>query len=105
VPLVLDASVTLSWCFEDETSEYAEALLTTLPDEQAIAPDIWPLEVANALLVAECHVMTRPIWTWPFESVVHWLSLMPASWAHAGTRRWRSGNLDLLHVNSIGVIP
>jgi predicted nucleic acid-binding protein len=50
---VLDGSVALAWGFEDEDSPYAETILDHLPDTQAAAPTIWPLEVANALLVGE----------------------------------------------------
>ncbi len=50
---VLDASVTLAWCFTDETSTYADGVLARLEQEEAIAPAIWPLEVANGLLNAE----------------------------------------------------
>jgi predicted nucleic acid-binding protein len=50
---VLDGSVTLSWAFEDEGSPYSDALLGRLPTLRAVVPQIWPLEVANALLVGE----------------------------------------------------
>ena len=50
---VLDGSVTMVWGFEDETDEYAEAILERMPDLQAHVPSLWPLEVANALLVGE----------------------------------------------------
>ena len=50
---VVDASVTLAWCFEDETSAAAEAALAAFADEEAIAPAIWPFEVANAIRTAE----------------------------------------------------
>jgi predicted nucleic acid-binding protein len=49
---VLDASVALSWFFEDEFSPYAEAVSSILPRSQAVAPVIWPLEMTNALLTA-----------------------------------------------------
>ena len=51
--LVLDASVTLSWCFEDEVHAYSDAVLEYLESGEALVPIIWPLEVGNALLVAE----------------------------------------------------
>ncbi len=51
--LVLDASVTLSWAFEDEVSEYTEAALEATSRHGALVPALWPLEVANGLLVAE----------------------------------------------------
>ena len=50
---VLDASVTLAWCFVDESSEMADRVLAQLEGEEAIAPAIWPLEVANGLRTAE----------------------------------------------------
>lgn len=50
---VLDASITFAWCFEDEATPETDAILETLADGDAIVPRIWPLEVANVLLVAE----------------------------------------------------
>jgi predicted nucleic acid-binding protein len=50
---VLDGSVTLSWCFEDESGAETEAVLEALSSGEAIVPPIWALEIANALLVAE----------------------------------------------------
>ena len=51
--LVLDASVTLAWAFEDEENGYPDFVLESLAEIQACVPIIWPLEVGNALLVAE----------------------------------------------------
>lgn len=50
---VIDASVVMSWCFEDEVSRYGERVLDRLVDSIAVVPQMWPLEVTNALLVAE----------------------------------------------------
>ena len=50
---VVDASITLDWCFGDEASEPADRALDRLEHEEAIAPSIWPLEVANGLRTAE----------------------------------------------------
>ena len=50
---VLDTSITMAWCFEDEATEATDALLDRLRDEEAAVPAIWPLEVANVLLAAE----------------------------------------------------
>jgi predicted nucleic acid-binding protein len=50
---VIDNSVVMSWCFKDEISQYADAVLDRLQDSTAFVPSIWPLEVANVLLVAE----------------------------------------------------
>jgi predicted nucleic acid-binding protein len=50
---VIDNSVVMSWCFKDETSQYADAILDRLQESTAFVPSIWPLEVVNVLLVAE----------------------------------------------------
>lgn len=50
---VLDVSVTMAWCFEDEASEETWRLLDRLADDTALVPGIWAAEVANVLLVAE----------------------------------------------------
>ena len=50
---VIDNSVVLSWCFKNETNQYADAVLDRLLESTAFVPSIWPLEVVNVLLVAE----------------------------------------------------
>jgi predicted nucleic acid-binding protein len=50
---VVDNSIVMSWCFEDEENSYAEAVLESLEAGEAIVPAIWPLEAGNVLLVAE----------------------------------------------------
>ena len=49
---VLDCSVTMAWCFEDERTAATDALLARVVDAGAIAPFLWPLEVTNVLLNA-----------------------------------------------------
>jgi predicted nucleic acid-binding protein len=50
---VLDASIVLAWFLPDESSPAADTLLERMQQEDVFAPAIWPLEIANALLVAE----------------------------------------------------
>lgn len=50
---VIDNSVVMAWCFEDEASKYADSILDSLKSSEAIVPSVWPLEVGNVLLVAE----------------------------------------------------
>jgi predicted nucleic acid-binding protein len=50
---VVDNSVVMSWCFKDEANKYTDAVLDSLAESYAVVPSIWPLEVANALLVSE----------------------------------------------------
>jgi predicted nucleic acid-binding protein len=51
--LVLDTSMTMTWGFEDEVSGLAEAVLDRVLVDGAHVPSVWPLEVANALLIGE----------------------------------------------------
>lgn len=51
--IVIDASVALAWCFPDEASGYADAVLAALEDRTILVPSIWPVEITNALLVGE----------------------------------------------------
>lgn len=52
--LVLDCSVTMAWLFEDEQTPTTEKLLEEIANgRKAVVPALWPLEVANVLLVAE----------------------------------------------------
>ena len=50
---VVDNSVALSWCFEDEQSPPVMDLLDRVADCGAIAPQLWPIEAFNGLLTAE----------------------------------------------------
>jgi predicted nucleic acid-binding protein len=49
---VVDASITLAWCFEDELKPGTDDVLHRLLLEGGIAPAHWPLEIANALRFA-----------------------------------------------------
>jgi len=49
--LVLDSSIALSWCLPDEDG--TDQIQQAVAKSGAIAPAHWPLEVANALLMAE----------------------------------------------------
>lgn len=50
---VLDASITLAWCFADEATATSKALLDKLGTVAAHVPNIWPLEISNVLLAAK----------------------------------------------------
>ncbi len=49
---VLDASVTMAWCFEAQADDYCRGVLDMLASHRAMAPDIWILETLNSLIVA-----------------------------------------------------
>jgi predicted nucleic acid-binding protein len=50
--MVIDSSVALSWCFEDERTEEATSVLYQVADHGAVVPALWHLEVANGLQAA-----------------------------------------------------
>ena len=51
--VVVDASVALAWCFPDEASEYADAVLVALKGQAVVVPAVWGFEIANAMLAGE----------------------------------------------------
>ena len=52
--IVVDASITLSWCFPDEQTPLSLAVLDRLKAGRlAIVPAFWCVEVLNSLLVGE----------------------------------------------------
>ncbi|MBY0252257.1 putative nucleic acid-binding protein [Methylobacterium brachiatum] len=50
---VLDCSAALSWVLPGESDAATDALLDTVAAAGAVAPALWPFEVANVLLMAE----------------------------------------------------
>lgn len=50
---IVDSSIALTWCFEDEATKAADALLVRITNDGAHAPSLWPLEVLNVLVVAQ----------------------------------------------------
>jgi predicted nucleic acid-binding protein len=53
MPFVLDASIAMAWCFEDETTQETDAVLDRIVEDPAVVPAVWELEIANVLLVGE----------------------------------------------------
>jgi predicted nucleic acid-binding protein len=53
MPFVLDASMTMSWCFADESTPYGRRVLAALLDSHAEVPALWPFEIANVLAINE----------------------------------------------------
>jgi predicted nucleic acid-binding protein len=52
--IVIDASVTLSWCFPDEQTPLSLNVLERLKTgEQDLVPAFWSVEVLNILLLGE----------------------------------------------------
>ena len=50
--VVIDASLTLAWYFDDESTPATDAVLHAVSETGAVAPMLWRLEVANAFQAA-----------------------------------------------------
>jgi len=50
---ILDASVTMTWLFKEETTPQSAALLARLEVEAVLVPALWYLELANVMALAE----------------------------------------------------
>ena len=46
--LVIDASLTLAWYFDDEAAPATDAVLSRVAEAGAVVPSLWRLEIANA---------------------------------------------------------
>ena len=51
--LVIDASIALCWCFEDEATPATDALAERVARDGAVVPILWRFELGNVLLQAE----------------------------------------------------
>ncbi len=67
---VLDCSVAVAWCFEDQADPYAWRVLALLPRAVAVVPAFWRLEIANALIVGERRKLIRESDTVSFLSML-----------------------------------
>jgi predicted nucleic acid-binding protein len=95
---VLDSSVTLTWCFEDEASDYGDAVLQSLRSREAIVPVIWPLEVANALLMGERRARSTQ------ADTLRWIQLLaalPITVDEESSERAFQATLDLGRVHNL----
>lgn len=57
---VLDCSIVFAWFFADEADAYADDVAAGLPAAEAVVPSLWPLEVANTLVVGERRGRSTP---------------------------------------------
>ncbi len=67
---VIDASVALAWCFDDEATEATRALLDRFENEHAEVPSLWHLELANALVLGERNRRITPARTSEFIALI-----------------------------------
>ena len=95
---VVDNSVVMSWCFNDEASKYGDSVLDRLAQSTAMVPPIWPLEVVNVLLVAERRNRLKQVDSVRFITL---LSQLPIVVEHEGPERKMKDLLSLGRANNL----
>jgi predicted nucleic acid-binding protein len=73
--LVLDASVALAWCFDNEATAGTDRVLERLATGTASVPAIWHVEVANVLTVSERRRRLTPARTTEFIALLETLAI------------------------------
>ena len=77
----------LAWCFADEQEPYAVAVLRLLENRAAIVPSVWPLEIANAFVIAERRGRLQPARTAELIAEIAKLGIEMDS--HTSSRAWK----------------
>src|SRR3954471_4649315 len=93
--VVIDASIAVAWCIEDETSPETDALLDDVRDYGAVVPTLWHVELANVLLQAE---KRKRITTAEVAARLELIAALPIAIDHeTPVRAWRE---ILLHARA-----
>jgi predicted nucleic acid-binding protein len=87
MPMVIDTSLTMSWCFEDEATEESDAILDRLVHDEAVVPSLWEFEVTNVLLVAERRARITEAQAARFLDLGDGRHSPPGSWATSRPQR------------------
>lgn len=90
--LVVDASATLSWYFEDEITEAGDALMNRVQREGAEVPLLWRYEVANGFQMA---IRRKRVTQAYRDASLADLRLLPIATDRAGGEEIWSATLDL----------
>jgi predicted nucleic acid-binding protein len=80
---VLDSSIALSWVLPSE-NDASMGLLDDVTAKGALAPVLWPLEVANVLLMAE---RRRRITPTERSQALAWFAVLPVEIDHEAPQR------------------
>lgn len=82
----------MAWCFEDEITQYSEFVFDSLQTSSALVPTIWPLEVANVLLIAERKKRLTSLKSVGFKEA---LTSLPIEIDHSATKRAMGSIIEL----------
>lgn len=97
---MLDASVVLSWCLDEQEASKTAAAQRELMERHAWVPAIWPFEVANTLTMSERRgrVDARTV-----ERVAQRLPLLSIQVDREGLRRAFGRILEIARAHSVTV--
>ena len=97
--VVLDCSVSVAWCFEDEATPELDSLLDEVQRDGALVPRLWMSETANVLLMAcrRGRLDRRAV-----QGRLALLDMLPISFDDIGTGAvWRSSVLGLADTEAL----
>lgn len=57
---VLDCSIAMTWCFDDESTPATDAFLERLGKGEGVVPSLWHVEIGHVLITAERKGRTTP---------------------------------------------
>jgi len=97
---VLDCSVALAWLFPDESTKETDHLRDSLVEGRAFAPALWPIEVANVLLVATRRGRVNPD---EWEQIYANLEALPIEIDPVSTTRVWGRTLRLANAHRLSV--
>ena len=97
---VLDCSLAMAWVFDDEATETTDRLLDSLTAGRAFVPALWPVEVANVLLVATRRGRIAET-DWP--RIRRNLDALPIRIDPASSSHIWHGVLDVAHAHDLSV--
>ena len=97
---VLDCSMAMAWVFPDEATDRTDALRESLLEETAFVPALWPIEVANVLLVATRRGRIEES-EWPY--LLEALATLPIRTDAETGERAMSDSLRLAHRHDLSV--
>ena len=96
--LVIDSSIALTWCFEDEATSETDSLFEQVSEEGAVVPSLWHLELINVLLMAE---RRRRITTQEVTARLSLISTLPIVTDHETTARAWNDILSIARVEGL----
>lgn len=72
---VLDCSVAMAWCFEEEACDYGYSVLERARNCRVVVPSLWHLELVNVVSQAEYRKRITPLRTGQFFDLINSLTI------------------------------